>query len=66
METKEVVHYLKVLRKNMTIFQPEIREAIDGAISIVKDRVTVEKSRKVEESPIVMRHGLPIRLMPNE
>ena len=65
-EDKEILHYLKVFKKSMDIFQPEIRKAIDGAISIVKDRVAVEKSIKVVKNRIVMRHGLPVRLMPNE
>ena len=48
----KTIHYLKVLKNNSGIFQPEIREAINESINIYEELLTF-MGKGIEEKTII-------------
>jgi hypothetical protein len=60
-DSKEHLHYLKVLKRNYHIFQPEIRDAIDFSINMIEPPVDYNKlAEKLREHIICPACGLKL------
>ena len=53
-QAEEHLHYLKVLKKNCAIMQPEVRKAISFAITAVAKVVEIMKSKEMRYALIYL------------